>query len=391
MLCPKCGETIPVENVSFCCFCGAKLTPDTEKKRRGRVRANGTGSASRRGSGWECRVVIGWRAGPDGKHKVPVYRSKGGFTTKRDALNYCSVLLSTVDKKKTHRYTLQGLYDEWEPFYSPRVGKSTLAGYKAAYGHFKPLHNAFIDLITKDDLQKCVDDCTNGKRTKQMMRVTAGLLWGYALDKQIVQRNVAENLYTGKGASVQREPLTDKEVETIKDAIGKEQYADYIYCLCYLGFRPGEFLALRKTDYIEIDGIGFLVGGSKTDAGRDRRVIIPPQIVDYVKARLNVPDTDLIFPMYQYKRGTNEFIGYKPMTDAYFRESVFKPMMARLGIAAGKVPYAARHTYSDKLKRAEGDAKSKAALMGHSNYDFTQSRYQSTDVDDMLAVAVSME
>ena len=33
------------------------------------------------------------------------------------------------------------------------------------------------------------------------------------------------------------------------------------------------------------------------------------------------------------------------------------PLMARLGIAEGKVPYSARHTYSDKFKRAHGDDK----------------------------------
>ena len=42
--------------------------------------------------------------------------------------------------------------------------------------------------------------------------------------------------------------------------------------------------------------------------------------------------------MYVFNRkGT--FCGFKKMNDNFFRESVFKPMMARLGIAEGKVPY----------------------------------------------------
>jgi len=42
------------------------------------------------------------------------------------------------------------------------------------------------------------------------------------------------------------------------------------------------------------------------------------------------------------------------MTDEYLNKHVFKPLSERLGIAPGKVPYSARHTYSDKLKAAEG-------------------------------------
>ena len=79
------------------------------------------------------------------------------------------------------------------------------------------------------------------------------------------------------------------------------------------------------------------------------------------------------------------------MDDSYFRESAFKPLMASQGIADGKVPYSARHTYSDKLKKAEGSDKAKAGLMGHTDYAFTQSHYQTTDLDDLLEVAISIE
>jgi integrase len=224
------------------------------------------------------------------------------------------------------------------------------------------------------------------------MKVTAGLLWGYAKDSGFVSQDITENLYTGKGHSIQREPLTEKEIETIRNAIGSYRYADYIYCLCYLGFRPGEFLSLRKDHYRIIDGVEVLINGSKTEAGRNRVVVIPPQILDLVRARMYVPGTDLIFPQYCFSRKPDHlFLPFKQMTDAYFREDVFKQIMKSLGIAEGKVPYSARHSYSDKLKRAEGDEKAKAELMGHTDYAFTQSHYQSTDMNDLLEIAVSIE
>ena len=78
------------------------------------------------------------------------------------------------------------------------------------------------------------------------------------------------------------------------------------------------------------------------------------------------------------------------MTDAYFRENVFKPMTAALGIADGKVPYSARHTFTDLLKNAAGNDRDKAALAGHSKYTFTQTHYQSTNLDELNDIAKSL-
>lgn len=368
------------------------LNMDGDKRRKSRTRANGTGTAVLRGKYWQARVIVGWKLSKDGSHKVPEWRTKDGFATKKEAINYCPTLMLAAkkEKKRPSRYTLKNLYEEWEPFYSPRVGASTMVNYLSAYKHFAPLHTKYVDLITASDLQSCMDSCQAGKRTHQNMKVVAGLLWAYAMDKNILDKDVTDHLFIGKHETVQRDPITEQELAVIINAMHQEQYASYVVCLCYLGFRPGEFLSLRKDHYKVIDGIEVLINGSKTEAGKDRIVVIPPCILDIVRSNLWLPGTDLLFPRYVYKKGKDILLGFKQMSDAYFRESVFKPMMSRLGIAEGKVPYCARHTYSDKLKNAEGSDKAKAGLMGHTTYDFTKSHYQSTDLDDLIAVAVSM-
>ena len=79
------------------------------------------------------------------------------------------------------------------------------------------------------------------------------------------------------------------------------------------------------------------------------------------------------------------------MTDNYFNKYAFRPLADRLGIPANKVPYSARHTFSDKLKNADGTDKTKAALIGHSDYNFTQKKYQSTDLDELKATMASIK
>ena len=365
------------------------------RKRRVKSRGNGTGCAYKRGGSWVAQVIVDWRITAEDKPLVPVKVTKGGFKTRDKALQYCPILKAEYNGPTAAEMTLQQIYDAWEPWYSPRVDPSTMAGYRAAYAYFRKLHETKITEISADDLQQCMDDCPKGKRTHQNMKVVAGLLWKYAKSKHIVSQVESETLYTGKGQSVKREALTDIEVEKIRKAIGSTRYAEYIYCLCYLGYRPGEMLELRKDQCVEHDGRLFLIEGKKTDAGRNRTVPVHQKIETIVRSRLMVPGTDLIFPQYVFSRASKKrpvpvLITFKEMSDNYLREEVFKPLMASLGVAAGKVPYGARHTFSNKLKAAAGDDVDKAALMGHSKYTFTQTNYQSTNENELLAVMDSI-
>lgn len=345
---------------------------------RTKARGNGQGTAYRRGKTWEAQVIIGYRPSPDpSKQPIPIKRRKSGFPTKAAAIAACAGLRTASERPD--RVTMEQLYSDWEKAYRGRVGASTMKCYESAFKHYARLHEVFVDVITARDLQECMDECPAGKRTHQLMKVIARLLWAYAEDAGMVDRDVTANLYTGKGGSKQREPITEAELEVIRAAIPAEPYAAYVYAMCFLGFRPGEFLKLKKTDLHAEDGLWYLIGGSKTDAGRNRRVPVPLQIMDIVRDQLRIPG-EYLFPRQDGK----------PMSAEYFNKYVFKRLMARLGIAEGKVPYATRHTYSDKLKNAHGDDKAKAAVMGHTDYNFTKARYQSTDLKDLKAIADSI-
>lgn len=393
MTCWKCNAEIPEGSV-FCNICGKKQ--HSGKKHTVKSRGNGQGCAYQRPGQrtWTVEVVVGWKHpnGDPSKPKRPVRKTKGGFPSKKAALAYAESLRYKGDQRKP--MTLEQVYLNWKEAYAPRIVPSTMDNYHYAYKHFAKLHGVQIDKITSDDLQECMDKCLSGKRTHENMKCVAGLLWKYAIDKNILDRNVTTNLFTGHGTSVQREPLTDQEETIIKENIGKERYADYIYCLCWLGYRPGEFLELKKSMLFCANlaekpsdppvPVWYFVNGKKTDAGRDRIVIVPDEILPIVLSRTYIPGTDLIFPQYCFTRGKEPKLeGFKAMNHAYFRDMIFKPMMARLKIAKGKVPYGARHTYAEKLKNAAGSDKDKAALIGHSNYLFTQDKYQSTHLKDL--------
>ena len=394
MICPKCKATAPPEAV-YCSQCGRKLI--TTKKKRVKSRGNGTGCAywDPVHRYWVAQVIDGYRPLPEDIHdpankrqRIPIKKTKGGFKRREDALAYCQELKNV--KPDEPQLTLQQVYEKWEPWYKPRVDKDTFGCYRAAYAYFKKLSDSKIREISASDLQECMDECPRGHRTHQNMKCTAGLIWSFGMDNHYVDQDITKNLFVGKGASVQREPLDDMEVEKIRKEIGKDRYAAYVYALCYLGYRPGEMLEIKKDQVREHKGSLYIVEGKKTDAGRDRIVPVHKKIEPIIRYQLGTEGTDYLFPMHIFDRkGT--FRGFKVMTDNYFNKYAFRPLADRLGIPKNKVPYSARHTFSDKLKNAKGTDKVKAALIGHSDYKFTQKKYQSNSLDELVAAMASIK
>ena len=335
-----------------------------------RVRSNGQGTAYKRGRTWTARVVVGWKMLED--HAVPIYRTKGGFQTKRAALAYCPDLLRAPKPKP--KQTFQSVYELWLPLHEAKVSKSTVNCYKAAWRFFAPIYNTPFADIDLDDLQECLDDCPNGKRTKENMKALAGLLMKYAIPRHLTDLNYAEYLDTGNDAKGTRPAFTHDQIKKIDEQIGITPHAEDVICLIYTGFRPTELFMLTKEDYRD----GILYGGIKTEAGKNRAVPVSPKIKPYIDARMEQNST-FLFPK---DDGTQ-------MSAKYFRDTYFYHILAAAGIQeiptpdhpAVYTPYSARHSFANLLKDAPGSDTDKAGLIGHASYKTTQKHYQSATLE----------
>ena len=348
-----------------------------QKKPYRRLRGNGQGTAYKRGRTWTAMYICGWQ---DGK---AVKRTKGGFATKREALDYIPVLKAARTVARTD-VPLSSVYEDWVPYYTPRVVDTTMKGLKSAWTHVSAIAPVPIPELTIDDLQDCVDSCARGKRTRENIKYLLVQLYRYAQARHLVTDNIAEFIWCGKEDGSTRPAFTPEQVDLIFSAIGAEPAASITACLIYTGFRPNELLRLTRASYDPEHDC--LIGGFKTEAGRDRVIPVAPRIASIVRQNIARADP-WIFPD---ERG-------QLLTDDVFRERLFYPMLDRLGIQpipapgthAQYVPYCCRHTFANLMKNVVGSDTDKAALMGHSDASMTK-YYQSADYASLRRIIDSI-
>lgn len=180
MKCRKCRGEIP-DGSRFCMLCGVAQNIRQNPKGRG----NGQGSVYQLpNKKWIAVRTIGYEPAADGTMRR-ITRSKSGFRTKKEAVEYLP-LVGREDK--TRPTTFIELYDAWEPTH--RAGKSTMDCYRAAKKYFRPIWHQKLADITVDDLQECLDSCGKGKRTQENMKALAGLIYKYA-----IPRNMAKSIW----------------------------------------------------------------------------------------------------------------------------------------------------------------------------------------------------
>jgi integrase len=240
-----------------------------------------------------------------------------------------------------------------------------------------------ITELTIDDLQDCLDSCPRGKSTRENMKYLATQMYKYAEARLMVSKNIAAFLYCD-GEEATRPAFTPAEIAKIKNAVGTEYGADYVYCLIYTGFRPNEMLNLTRFNYDPEARI--LTGGFKTEAGTNRPVPVSPKILPIIEHLYAKADPWLFTDQQGQK-----------LNDATFRLNIFYPLLSKLGIQpipdqdhpARLVPYSCRHTFANFLKTATGPDKDKAALMGHTDIGMTK-KYQSADLDTPRSIIQSI-
>lgn len=322
----------------------------------------------------------------DGKAR-PIFVTKGGFRTQREAMEYIPTLKAQgkpSGKASESRHTdysaitFDELYQRLIERHAQRVSKSTLNCYKAAYKYYADIYAMPFAELNTEDWQLCIDDCPQGLRTRQNMKALGTLMYKLAAELRVFGLNTQTDfasLVWITGESESRKPFTREELEAIKHgAAAGVPFADWIVAMCYTGFRPSEFLDLRRDAF---DASAWtLRGGAKTEAGKNRIVPVHPLIRPLIAAR-TIGGGEYLFAD---KNG-------KHFTLDHFREACFYPALEACGVQGPpeRTPYSTRHTFATLIKNLDGSTKDKAALMGHTSYEMTM-HYQHEDFESLRRI-----
>lgn len=378
--CRKCRAALP-EGAKFCHLCGARQDQQ-QKQRKTKTRGNGTGTVFKRANGtYTAMKTLSWEIDESGK-KHRITASKGGFKTKKEALNYLPNLSAKSKAEKRKATTFRELYEIWEPIHEKNKTKSTMDCYRAAMKHFSPLwHEPFAE-ITVDDLQECMDE-TIGKRTQQNMKALCGLLYKYAIPRNLATLNMGQYLVVSGEDGIGKEGLPLDALEILKKNIGKVPYVDFIVAQCYLGFRPSELLELDASNYDRKNKA--FTGGAKTEAGRNRTVTVSPKIQPTID---RLTERKLSGPVFCAPDGN-------PLSIEDYRQEFYKaldacgienPIIVVNGVNRRTyTPHSCRHTFSTLMKNVQAPDKDKLALIGHTSTEMLR-HYQDVDLEGLRRI-----
>lgn len=370
-----------------------------DRKKGVKARGNGQGSVYQLpNKKWRATKVLRYEVipGSDPPKKRCIRATRSDFARRTDAVNYLPILGTELDERQTKHQkkaaaleqdktatTLKELYDIWQPTHDR--SRSTMNCYAAGFAVFRDVWNVSMKDQDIDDLQECLDTSPHGRRTLENARAALGLVYKYGIPRGYVPQNVsgqpnlARFLVINADGSGQKSGLSKAELEALRDACGSVPYADYIYCHCYLGFRPSAFIALDIADYNAQERA--VVGGIKTEAGRNRTVTISPKIQPIMDRLIRGrssgpiffdPDTGGVLSIRKYRAAfytALDMIGIQPLSDPPHRLT----------------PHSCRHTFATLAKRVDAPTKDKLELIGHTSEKQLMD-YQDVSYEDLRKI-----
>lgn len=374
MLCRKCKKEIP-DNSIYCNFCGTKQTFDRPLKLRG----NGQGCVYKDSNGkWKAEITLGYdkKELPDGTTKLLRKKAtKTGFATKKEALEYLPQLRQSVPNVNPN-VKFKDHYEAWLAIHERKVTNDTVNCYKAAYKYFSPLYYVEISKIRTEHLQKCVDECPKGTRTKKNMKSLTTALWRYAIQNDIVDRNYAEFIYIPPEEKTEKTTFTSEQIDLMWQNVALVPELKYVLVLIYTGMRIGEMISALSGKYHKEEQ--YFITGSKTKAGKDRVITISPRILPFFK-----------------DFGKGEYLFFdsnKKIAEKYFRNNIYYAALEKIGLDVLSedgshlyTPHCCRHTFATMMKNVDAPATDKQKLIGHSKFEMT-AYYTHTDIESLKQI-----
>ena len=320
---------------------------------RKKQRGNGQGTAYKRSNGkWQaetCIYIDGMR----------VRKTKGGFRTKTEALDYISTLKNGTMNFGTQQapafdFPLSKTYTLWKETKKYKdLSNSKRTAYKIAWNRLKPLWQRNITSIRLAEYQALFDGLTEGYYPKRDMRGLLSHLYDTAIKHEIIAAgdNKANLIELPTMPTSTKDAFTADEVTAIwEDYNAGNKFTSYALIMIYTGMRVGELYSIKK-DNLHLDE-SYMIGGIKSEAGKNR--VIP--IADYIMPLLIEVEKES-------QKGLIDM-----GKDTFYKQWAL--MTERAGVRPLK-SHSCRHTAATALSLAEVPPAIIIEILGHKDFSTT--------------------
>lgn len=351
MECIKCKKEIPAGSV-FCCWCGKRQEAAPKKALK---RANGTGTVYKL----------------QGRRTRPWVAAKGktiiGYFDKKTAALEALARLQGRSIDEIYNWTFKQVYEAWKDEHFRDIGVKGTESYERAYDVFEPLHDRKFRELRTADYQAIMDkyrDKSHSLLSKFKQLATQMSQWG--VRQELITTNFASFIKLPENVKKEKEIFSKEDIQKL-EADGS-QAAKLTLMMVYTGMRIGELFGLRTENVHET----YVIGGEKTEAGRNRIIPIRSEGRKYFAEFKERAKGELLISGYS---------GQKVI--ANFRNRDFYPLLERLGISK-KTPHATRHTFASWAVANNIKPELLQKMLGHADYSTTANIYEHFDIDQLV-------
>ena len=362
MQCIKCGVDLP-DGAVFCHMCGRKQTPPAPKRQRTKARGNGTGTAYKRGKTWTARIVLGYYVGDDGKRHART-ANRGGFATKKEALDYIPKLKAEAESSAT--LTLSGYWEFYEAKKLPELSRDKQTAYRIAWRRWAALATRKLEDLKIETLQAAMDEAATTYYTARDMKNLMSHFYKHGLANQTVSVNLAQYLQLPPANASEQTPFSAEELDLLwKDFAAGNTFTGYILLMIYTGMMPGELLQARK-EHIDWDGKQIRGAGLKTATRKAAPIVLADVILPVLRVLVDTSHGEKLIHINK---------------DNFYKE--YYATLERIGTRR-LPPYSCRHTTGTDLAKAAVPAFTIQKIMRHAKITTTQ-HYTHMDATDALS------
>ena len=259
---------------------------------------NGAGSivcldktGKKRRKPYGVRITTGWKDGQQIRKYI------GYYTTQQEALIALAEYHNGGINLDYNNITVNELFDVWiKKVEKKKLSESVMRTHNMTKSRFGSLGKKRVKDVRSAHWQTWLDGIDLKPSSKGKIRSTVQQMLDFAVDNDVVNKNYAKSLDIEGKIESTGSVFTKEELDILWENVDNK-YVQQILIMIYTGMRIGEMLAINRTN-IFFSG-GYIVGGLKTKAGKDRIIPLHDKIIPLVKQQLG-DNTWLI----QSNRGT---------------------------------------------------------------------------------------